>query len=76
MAVGTKEASYILYLNLIIVMSSSDYTDQLSLAKWSWPKSTFIKLYPRPTLFSFINIFMIAISVITETAHKSNPHKI
>ena len=49
--------------------------------RWLWIKSTSLKLYPRPTLFSVIkslfpNRFMTAISGITESAHKSNPHTI
>ena len=49
--------------------------------RWLWIKSTSLKLYPRPTLFSVIKIlfpnrFVTAISGITESAHKSNPHTI
>jgi len=49
--------------------------------RWLWIKSTSLKLYLRPTLFSVIkslfpNRFMTAISGIKESAHKSNPHTI
>ena len=57
MEVGTKEDTYYysiylsIYPSYILYIPPSDYTVQLSLAKWSWPTSGFIgRLTIKPTL--------------------------